>query len=72
MHPRVNQTVPRRVVELVNKATLSTGISKALDRGGVIDQETERRELLPHIARVWKRKDLESMVQTSPLIEVSF
>lgn len=59
----------------MNKATLSTGISKALDLGAtarVIDQETERRELLPHIARVWKRKDLESMVQTSPLIEVSF
>jgi deazaflavin-dependent oxidoreductase (nitroreductase family) len=38
----------------------------------VIDDEPERREVLPHIARVWKRKDLEDMVQTSPLVEVSF
>ena len=38
----------------------------------VIDNEGERREVLPHIARVWKRKDLENMVATSPLIEVSF
>lgn len=37
----------------------------------VIDEETERREVLPHIARVWKRKDLENMVATSPLIEVT-
>jgi len=38
----------------------------------VIEDEAERREILPHIARVWKRKDLEDMVATSPLIEVSF
>lgn len=38
----------------------------------VIDQEAERLEVLPHIAKVWKRKDLENMVQTSPLIEVTF
>jgi deazaflavin-dependent oxidoreductase (nitroreductase family) len=37
----------------------------------VIDEETERREVLPHIAKVWKRKDLENMVATSPLIEVT-
>jgi deazaflavin-dependent oxidoreductase (nitroreductase family) len=135
----MNQTLAAQVVEVVNKATLSPDISKALDRGGVIDittsgaksgkprrieivfhnidgkifvsgmpnfprgwlanlkanpnftfhlkgsisadlpatarvidQEAERREVLPHIAKVWKRKDLENMVQTSPLIEVSF
>ena len=38
----------------------------------VIDDETERREVLPHIARVWKRNDLDRMVRYSPLIEVRF
>jgi deazaflavin-dependent oxidoreductase (nitroreductase family) len=36
----------------------------------VIEDEAERRHILPHVAKVWKRKDLENMVQTSPLIEV--
>jgi deazaflavin-dependent oxidoreductase (nitroreductase family) len=38
----------------------------------VIEGEEERRELLPHVAGVWKRNDLEDMVRYSPLIEVSF
>ena len=38
----------------------------------VIDDETERREILPHIARAWKRNDLDRMVRYSPLIEVKF
>jgi deazaflavin-dependent oxidoreductase (nitroreductase family) len=37
----------------------------------VIDQEPERLEILPHIARVWGRKDIEEMVRHSPLIEVT-
>jgi deazaflavin-dependent oxidoreductase (nitroreductase family) len=37
----------------------------------VIDEERERREILPHIARIWGRKDLETMVKQSPLIEVT-
>jgi len=37
----------------------------------VIEGEAERRQVLPHIAKVWKRKDLENMVATSPLIEVT-
>jgi deazaflavin-dependent oxidoreductase (nitroreductase family) len=37
----------------------------------VIDSEAERREILPHIARNWGRKDLETMVKQSPLIEVT-
>jgi deazaflavin-dependent oxidoreductase (nitroreductase family) len=37
----------------------------------VIEGDAERREILPHIARAWKRKDLENMVQTSPLIEAT-
>ena len=38
----------------------------------VIDGDTERREVLPHVARAWKRDDLDAMVRYSPLIEVSF
>jgi deazaflavin-dependent oxidoreductase (nitroreductase family) len=37
----------------------------------IIDQEAERREVLPHVARTWGRKDLEQMVRYSPLIEVT-
>lgn len=38
----------------------------------IIDDERERREVLPHVARAWKRNDLDHMVQHSPLIEVIF
>ena len=38
----------------------------------VIEDQAERREILPHIARNWGRTDLEAMVQYSPLIEVTF
>jgi len=38
----------------------------------VITEETERRQVLVHVARNWRRKDLDVMVETSPLIEVSF
>jgi len=38
----------------------------------VIDDEAERREILPHIARAWKRNDVDRMVRYSPLIEVKF
>ena len=38
----------------------------------VIDDEVERREVLPHIARAWNRNDLDRMVRYSPLIEVTF
>jgi len=37
----------------------------------IISEEKERREVLPHIARNWGRKDLEQMVRYSPLIEVT-
>jgi deazaflavin-dependent oxidoreductase (nitroreductase family) len=37
----------------------------------VIDDEAERREILPHVARAWNRNDLEQMVRYSPLIEVT-
>jgi len=135
----VNQKLPPPVVELVNKATISPEIAKALSHGGVIDittagaksgrprrieivfhkidgktyisgmpgfprgwlanlkkdphftfhlkgavgadlpatarvigEEAERRKVLPHVAKIWKRTDLENMVETSPLIEVTF
>jgi deazaflavin-dependent oxidoreductase (nitroreductase family) len=38
----------------------------------VIDEEAERREILPHVARNWGRTDVEKMVSESPLIEVTF
>jgi deazaflavin-dependent oxidoreductase (nitroreductase family) len=37
----------------------------------VITDEAERREVLPHIARIWKRDDIDNMVATSPLFEVT-
>jgi deazaflavin-dependent oxidoreductase (nitroreductase family) len=37
----------------------------------IIDDDDERRTLLPHIARNWGRHDVELMVRQSPLIEVT-
>ena len=37
----------------------------------VIDDETERRAVLPDIARNWRRTDIEDMVRYSPLVEVT-
>jgi deazaflavin-dependent oxidoreductase (nitroreductase family) len=37
----------------------------------IIDDEAERRTILPHIARAWGRNDIETMVRYSPLIEVT-
>jgi hypothetical protein len=38
----------------------------------VIDDEAERRSILPYIARAWRRNDVDQMVRYSPLIEVMF
>ena len=38
----------------------------------VIEDEAERRVILPHIAGNWGRTDIEKMVRESPLIEVTF
>jgi deazaflavin-dependent oxidoreductase (nitroreductase family) len=38
----------------------------------VIEDEAERRAILPHIARAWGRNDVDRMVRYSPLIEVTF
>jgi len=37
----------------------------------VITDDAERREVLPHIARIWKRDDLDVMIASSPLFEVT-
>ena len=37
----------------------------------IITDEAERRSVLEHVARNWKRNDLETMVAYSPLIEVA-
>jgi deazaflavin-dependent oxidoreductase (nitroreductase family) len=39
-------------------------------RARVIDDEEERRQVMPHIARAWRRNDVDNMVAYSPLIEV--
>ena len=38
----------------------------------IIDGEAERRAVLAHVARTWRRTDLEEIVRHSPLIEVTF
>jgi deazaflavin-dependent oxidoreductase (nitroreductase family) len=38
----------------------------------VITDEGERRTILQHVARNWRRSDVEVMVRYSPLIEVTF
>lgn len=37
----------------------------------VITDPTERRAVLTQVARIWKRNDVDLMVEQSPLIEVS-
>ena len=36
-----------------------------------ITDPTERRQILEQVARVWKRTDVETMMNYSPLIEVT-
>jgi deazaflavin-dependent oxidoreductase (nitroreductase family) len=37
----------------------------------VITDDAERRQVLPDVARIWKRDDLETMIDSSPLFEVT-
>ena len=37
----------------------------------IVDDPTERRRVLDRVARAWQRTDLDRMVATSPLIEVT-
>jgi deazaflavin-dependent oxidoreductase (nitroreductase family) len=41
-------------------------------RARVIKDATERRDVLTRVAGVWRRTDLDRMINTSPLIEVEF
>ena len=41
-------------------------------RARVIKDPTERRDVLTRVAGVWRRTDLDRMINTSPLIEVEF
>ena len=41
-------------------------------RARIIEDADERREILPHVARTWRRNDIDRMVEQSPLIEVLF
>ena len=40
-------------------------------RARVIDDDAERRQVLTQVAKNWKRKDVDTMVQYSPLVEVT-
>lgn len=37
----------------------------------VITDDAERREVLPAVARIWKRDDIDIMIESSPLFEVT-
>ena len=37
----------------------------------IVTDETERRDLLVHVARTWGRTDVDGMVAWSPLVEVT-
>ena len=37
----------------------------------IVDDPTERRAILDRVAQAWRRTDLDTMVATSPLIEVT-
>jgi deazaflavin-dependent oxidoreductase (nitroreductase family) len=37
----------------------------------VITDDAERREILPKVAQVWGRRDIDAMIAMSPLIEVT-
>lgn len=37
----------------------------------IVDDPAERRHILEEVAKVWNRTDLDMMVETSPLIEVT-
>ncbi|MGH8861936.1 MAG: nitroreductase/quinone reductase family protein [Jatrophihabitantaceae bacterium] len=51
---------------------LKDGVSADLPATArIITDDAERREVLPHIARAWKRDDIDVMVADSPLFEVT-
>jgi deazaflavin-dependent oxidoreductase (nitroreductase family) len=58
---------PKLTVHL--KGPVAVGDLPATAR--IVDEPNERRRILEHVARTWKRTDLDVMVATSPLIEVT-
>jgi deazaflavin-dependent oxidoreductase (nitroreductase family) len=51
---------------------LKRGLRRDLPaRARIVSDASERREILTHVARTWDRRDLDKMVQYSPLIEVT-
>jgi deazaflavin-dependent oxidoreductase (nitroreductase family) len=58
---------PRLTVHL--KGPLAVADLPATAR--IVDDPTERRQILDRVAQAWKRTDLDVMVATSPLIEVT-
>ena len=51
---------------------LKRGVSADLPATArVVTDETERRTILEHVARAWNRTDLDTMVASSPLVEVT-
>jgi deazaflavin-dependent oxidoreductase (nitroreductase family) len=51
---------------------LKQGVSADLaGTARIVTDEPERRDLLVHVARNWKRTDVDAMVAWSPLIEVT-
>ena len=57
---------PRCTLHL--KGTITTDLP-AVARA--IDDVAERRRILEHVARVWRRTDVEAMVTYSPLVEIN-
>jgi deazaflavin-dependent oxidoreductase (nitroreductase family) len=58
---------PRLTVHL--KGPVATADLSATAR--IVDDPAERRSVLERVARAWKRTDIDVMVATSPLIEVT-
>ena len=51
---------------------LKRGVSADLPATArVVTDDTERRTILEHVARAWNRTDLDTMVASSPLVEVT-
>lgn len=57
---------PRLVVHLKRGVVADLAASAR-----IVTDETERRELLEHVARNWNRTDVDAMVAWSPLVEVT-
>ena len=48
-----------------------TAVADLPAKARIVDDPTERRRVLDRVARAWQRTDLDRMVATSPLIEVT-